>query len=260
MKSIRQVLAAAACLAALSLCVAFAVHSRPARAGDPSALWHVVHDLCVTDMRASGLPAPCAKVDLAGGYAVLKDIRGRTQLLLIPTARVSGIDSPLILAANSPNYWRAAWEAVAIFEKRARRDVPRDDIALAINSIYGRSQDQLHIHIDCVRREVRDTLRANLAGIGPRWARLDVNLAGQRYRAMRLDGPDLGARDPFKLLARGDPAARADMGLETLAVVGATFEGKTPGYILLAGRADPAGRDLGSGEDLLDHDCAVLAR
>ena len=38
--------------------------------------------------------------------------------------------------------------------------MPRDDISLAVNSVYGRSQNQLHIHIDCVRSDVRNALRA----------------------------------------------------------------------------------------------------
>jgi CDP-diacylglycerol pyrophosphatase len=48
-----------------------------------------------------GDPAPCALVDLrerdAKGYVVLKDLVGATQYLLIPTARVSGIESALRL-------------------------------------------------------------------------------------------------------------------------------------------------------------------
>src|SRR6202012_6000231 len=75
-----------------------------ASAADPNALWHVVHDLCVTDAKVSGSPAPCSKVDLTRRYAVLKDIRGDTQLLLIPTDRVTGIEDSQLLAAGSPNY------------------------------------------------------------------------------------------------------------------------------------------------------------
>jgi len=254
----RRAASGAARLAALLLSMVCAVHARSARAADPSALWHVVHDLCVIDMKASGLPAPCVKVDLAGGYAVLKDIRGPTQLLLIPTARTSGIDSPKVLAPGSPNYWQAAWDASALFEKRAKRSVPREDLGLAINSIYGRSQNQLHIHIDCLRADVRNALRANQSRIGRRWSRLDFPLAGRRYSAMRLDGAELGARDPFKLLADGDPVARADMGRETLVVAGATFAGEKPGFILLSEHADLARHDPAAGEELLDHTCAVL--
>ncbi|MGH7735292.1 MAG: CDP-diacylglycerol diphosphatase, partial [Gemmatimonadales bacterium] len=243
---------------ALAFIVAAAVLVLPAQAADPNALWHVVHDLCVPAMKSVHRPAPCTKVDLRGGYAVLKDIRGDTELLLIPTRRVGGIEDPQVLAAASPNYWQDAWDAKGLFEARARRPVPRDDLGLAINSVYGRSQNQLHIHIDCVRRDVRDALAANLSKIGPRWSTLPVTLAGHRYRAMRLVGESIAPRNPFALLARGDPEARADMGRETLAVFGATFARGQPGFILLSDRADALGLDIGASEQLLDHGCAVL--
>ena len=190
-----------ACLAAL-----------PSQTANSNALWHVVHDLCVTDMKISGLPAPCVAVDLKGGYAVLKDIRGQTELLLIPTRRITGIESPNLLEPGGPNYWQAAWQARDLFEKRVGRPVPREDVALAINSIYGRTQDQLHIHIDCVRPDVARALKADQSAIGLRWSALRVKFSGHRYRVRRLRGADLGARDPFLLLADGDPRARADMG------------------------------------------------
>ena len=70
-----------------------------AQAADPDALWKITHGKCVPHTTAGEGPAPCSLVDLAGGYAVLKDIRGATQFLLIPTARITGIESPEILAS-----------------------------------------------------------------------------------------------------------------------------------------------------------------
>jgi CDP-diacylglycerol pyrophosphatase len=228
-----------------------------ARAADPDALWHVVHDLCVTDMKVSGAPAPCSKVDLAGGYAVLKDIRGDTQLLLIPTDRVTGIESSKLFEAGSPNYWQAAWDALPLFEQRTGgRPVRRGDVALAINSLYGRTQNQLHIHIDCVRPSVQQILADNQSKIGEHWSDLGVTLTGHHYRVRRLMGADFGARDPFKLLA-DDPTARADMSLETMVAIGATFPDGRPGFILLA-RAGQLPFDKAAGEELQDHSCAVL--
>ena len=56
----------------------------------------------------------------------------------------------------------------------------------------------------------------------------------------------------------GITAARADMGRETLAVIGATFADGRPGFYLLSDRADALSMNQGSSETLLDHDCAVL--
>ena len=225
-----------------------------ARASDPSALWHIVHDRCVPDEQAHQNPAPCAAVNLAGGYAVLKDIVGNTQYLLIPTARVGGIEDKAILAADAPNYFADAWQARSYVDQRAGRDLPRDDISLAINSMYGRSQNQLHIHIDCIQPDARAALARHEAAIGPQWSEFPVPLAGHRYRAMRLVQAELGSTNPFDLLAAQVP--QPQMGSHTLVLVGANFDGK-PGFILLDDRADLAAGNRGSGESLQDHSCAV---
>ncbi len=225
---------------------------------DSDALKKIVLDQCVPNEKTNGDPAPCAAVDLNGGTAVLKDSRGATQFLLIPTKAVTGIDDKQTLAHEAPNYFRAAWAARHLVEDKAGKPIPRDDIGLSINSAYGRSQNQLHIHVDCIRAEVREALRAGDAQIGPHWVALGTDLAGHRYRAMRLDGDDLGSRNPFKLLAEGDPEAAADMGRETLTMVGATFPDGKPGFYLLSDRAGISHMDMAASESLLDHDCAVL--
>ncbi len=223
-----------------------------ARAADPSTLWHIVHDRCVPHQQQDHDPAPCTAVDLAGGYAVLKDIRGDLQFLLIPTARVSGIDDPSILAPDAPNYWQPAWQARRYVEQRAGHALPRDVVSLAINSAAGRSQDQLHIHVDCLRADVNAALHAHQAAVGPDWTPFPVALAGTRYRAMRIEQDDLADANPFLLLAKSVPAA--EMRWHTLVVAGATF-GNRPGFILLDGRADLAAGDRGHGEALQDHNC-----
>jgi len=243
--------ALAACLTTLSLVT-------PSLADDPDALWNIVGGQCVPNQQAKHDPSPCLTVDLAGGYAVLKDQSGATQVLVIPTTRITGIESPLLLGDATPNYWAAAWAARHDVEQFAHREIPREDLALAVNSGIARSQDQLHIHVDCIRPDVRDALNTVVARIGPKWAPLDVSLAGHRYRAMRIAGEDLGDHDPFKLLADGDATARAEMGLETLVVAGVVFEDGSPGFVVLSDRADPSTHDPAGGEGLMDHSCQVL--
>jgi len=135
--------------------------------------------------------------------------------------------------------------------------MPRETLSLAINSAVGRTHNQLHIHIDCVRADVRDALRRARAQIGRHWAPLPVLLVGHRYQAMRLDGERLDDRNPFKLLARGEPGAAADMGHHTLVVVGMWYDDGGAGFVILDDHADPAHHDVASGEDLQDHDCAI---
>jgi CDP-diacylglycerol pyrophosphatase len=228
--------------------------------GDPSALWHVVHDQCVPDQLKHGDPAPCAEVDLGDrGYAVLKDLVGATQFLLIPTRRISGIDDPAILAPGAPNYFAAAWRARSFVDERAGAMLPRDWISLAINSAFARSQDQLHIHVDCVSPDVHAALSEHAAAIGPAWAPFPVPLAGHQYDAMSISSDDLDA-NPFLLLADGVAGARDDMAARTLVVVGSPGADGRPGFVILTDRADPATGDQAEGEQLQDHDfCPRLA-
>ncbi|KAA0108445.1 CDP-diacylglycerol diphosphatase [Mycolicibacterium sp. P1-5] len=234
--------------AALALCLL-----APATAyAAPDTLWRIVHDQCVVDVQQHRDPAPCSRVDLShgedGGYAVLKDIVGDRQYLVIPTARITGIESPELRDPHATNYFGAAWQARSFVEQRAGGTIPRDWMSLAVNSAVARSQNQLHIHVDCLRADVHDALRSAAGAIGPVWAPLPVPLTGHTYWAMAVDGTDLDA-DPFRLLADGLEGARDDMGEYTLVVVGTA----TPraGFVVLADRADDVSE--AGGEELQDH-------
>ncbi len=231
-----------------------------AHAADPDALWKIVHGQCVPDQQANGKAAPCAEVDLwngaARGTAVLKDLVGTTQFLLIPTARITGVEAPELLAPDAPNFFAAAWDARRFTAQHAKHALARDEIGLAINSEHGRTQDQLHIHIDCLHPEVVTALRAHAAALGDSWAPFPEPLEGRTYQAMRVREPDPLAIDPFYLLATGIPGAGADMGDWTLALVGAHFT-DGDGFVLLADHADPATSNPGAAEELEDHACAI---
>ncbi len=228
---------------------------------DRGTLWRIVHHECVLHKLESGVPAPCAEVDLAGGEengeAILKDRIGETQFLLIPTRRLAGIEDPLIGTAVLPNYWRGAWAARRLVSQLARKELPRDAIGMAINSAMARSQDQLHIHIDCIRPDVRETLSARTGEIGPQWAALAAGLAGHNYRARWIDGSG-PEPDPFILLAAEARASGVPMASETLAVIGAQRHDGREGFILLASQASKGGE--AHAEDLLDHSCAVARK
>jgi CDP-diacylglycerol pyrophosphatase len=247
--------AAAALVVAFSSVAFSSIGPAPAHA-DPNALWEIVNDRCVPDQEQHGDPAPCADVDLSAGEdkgtAVLKDLVGATQFLLIPSGRVTGIESPELLAPDAPNYFAAAWRARSFVDDRAGWTLPRDWVSLAINSEDARTQDQLHIHVDCVRRDVHEALTRHAAEVGPAWAPFPVPLAGHRYSAIAVAGEDL-AVNPFQLLADGVAGARSDMGAQTLVVVGSYGPDGQPGFIVLADHVDVDAGDTAGGEALQDH-------
>ena len=227
---------------------------------DPNALWNIVHGQCVVEEMKANNPSPCTEVDLHGdpdrGFAVLKDIVGKTQYLVIPTRRIAGIESPELLAPDAPNYWQDAWASRHYVVAAAAAPLTRDDIGLAVNSRFARSQTQLHIHIDCLKPEVKQTLQLHAAEIGATWAPLEIGPTDSHYNVRRLDGTELTA-DPFQLLADGIAGAREHMEGETLVVAGAIFGDGSEGFYLLSDSSNLASGHRAGGEQLLDHACAL---
>jgi len=245
-------------IAGLAAVLAGCQHA-PRHVHDPNVLWRIVHDRCVPTARQGHMVKPCVQVSLArgvqDGYVVIKDLRGKSQYLVLPTARIRGIESPQLLRPEAPNYLADAWRARTWVEKALGRRLPRGDVALAINSVQGRSQNQLHIHVDCIRGDVRAALDAMLPDIGSTWARLPRPLAGHPYRAMRVVGPAAGVR-PVRRLARSLHPGQS-MGRQTLVMVGQRFADGRAGFLLLAGQSNLARGNSGSGEELQDHQCRI---
>ena len=250
-----------AALITVCVLVAWLLAAAPQEIGPRDLLWIVVHDECVSNQLNNQNPRPCVQVNLRDGvekgFAILKDIQSATQVLLIPTARISGIESPVILAPNAPNYFAEAWEARTYIDEALHRKLPRDDIGLAINSAVNRSQDQLHIHVDCIRTDVHETLRIHEASIGNRWTPLDVPFFGHHYWAMWVSGERLGSKNPFRLLAEGFPGAIQDMGDRTLVVVGSSRANGAAGFVILEDQVNRESHDSAGGEELLDHSCRI---
>lgn len=225
---------------------------------DGQLLWHIVHDHCVPGQATSDSPAPCADVEIAQGvargYAVLKDRVGTSQYLVMPTTLLSGIEDPRLLRTDAANYFTAAWKVRRLVAARVGANLARQDIGIAVNSRYGRSQDLLHLHVDCLRLDVRAALDMIAPTVRRRWSRQTVTLANHRYYAIRVEGDEHLGANPFRLLAAGLHVPPSDMAAWTLVLAGAHFSGE-PGFVLLAARADPQSGDTASGEVLQDHQC-----
>jgi CDP-diacylglycerol pyrophosphatase len=131
--------------------------------------------------------------------------------------------------------------------------LPREDLSLAINSPYARTQNQLHIHVDCVRAAVAEALRTHADQIRDTWTAFAPHIGRAPYRVMRIPTLQQPGANPFQLLEHAQP----DMSHEALAVVGATLPGGLPGFYLLETRADPHIPLSGNAEELQDHDCKI---
>lgn len=92
-----------------------------------NTLWKIVSQKCIPNQQQNNDPTPCRQVDLYDGYVVLKDRDGPLQFLLLPTKKISGIESPDLLSPSTPNFFAEAWRARHFMEERGGS--PVDDRA-----------------------------------------------------------------------------------------------------------------------------------
>ncbi|MGC6389963.1 CDP-diacylglycerol diphosphatase [Ewingella sp. S1.OA.A_B6] len=221
---------------------------------NPNALWNIISQKCVPNQRASNQPGPCAQVDEKQGFVVLKDINGPLQYLLMPTAKITGMESPALLEENTPNYFSQAWDARHYMADKYGKAIDDSNVSLAINSQYGRSQNQLHIHISCLLPAVKETLAKDAGQVGYRWQALPDQLVGHTYLARKIDSAELNQKGAFRLLAEGVPQAQERMGHFGMAMV--SLSGGH--FLLLASERNLLKLNNASTEEIQDHDCAVL--
>ena len=216
-----------------------------------------MQEQCLPHWRAARDPAPCVSIDDdrrgsgPRGYAVPADRKGGAHFLLIPTQTVTGIESPELRGPGAANFFEAAWQSREVLSSVVGRVPPRTAVGLAVNQRRSRSQDQLHIHISCLRPEVSRALRSQADVIGAAWS--PIGIEGYRYQAMRIMGERLVAANPFELLAERLPGAASSMDRFTMLLSGIDFR-EGPGFVLVAGSEVP-GAEL-----LLDARCELMAR
>jgi len=214
----------------LWLLVLAATWPAAAQTGEPfSILWPLVQN-CVANQQTIGNPRPCFFADPARGYALIKDLRGTTQILLVATDRRWGIEDARIQASDAPNYFAAGWAARRCVSSLAGTAVADGEISLAINSAHGRSDGQLHIHIDRLRPDVAAKLAPGVQEIA-----FGAHRYGLRHIAS-LAGTNLFATEAARTAGA--------MGDETIVVAG----DPRGGFYILTDRV--AGADSASGEEL----------
>jgi CDP-diacylglycerol pyrophosphatase len=228
---------------------------------DRGLLWRVVQT-CVANNRITGASFPCLDVNITkgveAGFAVVRAPLDTTHIVVVPTARVVGVEHAGLDEVGAENYFADAWQARHFVAERSPKPLRREDFGLALNSRPGRSQDQLHIHIDCLQTSARDALKAHAAEIhAGTWSRLSFDLHGDRYLATKLKSADLRDTNIFQLVTDGLHVAEADRSKVTIVVAGASSDKRDDGFYLLALVAKNARSNQGHGEFLLDHSCAA---
>ncbi|WP_374547992.1 CDP-diacylglycerol diphosphatase, partial [Rhodoblastus sp.] len=203
--------APASLVGSLALACAILGSSQPAASFEGAflgrdGLWRIVHNVCAPLSRVTGVALPCLAVDHDKGVATLRAPDDATHIIVTPLDRVAGVESPSLLRPNAPNYWADAWGQRAWVAQAAGRPLAWNDLGMAINSRPGRSQDQLHIHVDCVKPEIRTAL-ARAVQDQKGWFEIDLRPWAARYRAKRLKVEDLD-QNIFRMVATEIPSAR----------------------------------------------------
>ncbi len=222
--------------------------------GNPDALWRIVSRECVPHQQQQGQPAPCSEVNASSDYVILKDLNGPLQYLLMPIEKVTGIESPVLLAEQTPNYFYQAWQARHYLADKRGAAIADRSLSLTVNSESGRTQNQLHVHISCLRPDVRLQIDNDTARLGSGWQPLPTPLLGHPYLARRVTTEALAAKSPFRMLAEEVPDAGRQMGHYGLALVPAS-DGS---FILLALQRNRLRFNFASVEEIQDHSCAIL--
>ncbi|ATF94260.1 CDP-diacylglycerol pyrophosphatase [Cedecea neteri] len=213
------------------------------------ALWNIISQQCIPNQQQHNSPAPCLKVDLAGRYLVFKDAKGPLHTLLMPTDKITGIESPKILENGAPNYFQDAWDNRHFLLDETTKAVRDDDLVLAINSRYGRSQNQLHIHLSCLRPEVYQAINQLADKVGDQWQPFGEEILGHKYLARKVPAD----ANPFTVLAEYVKAENDEMENFGLARV-VTAKGDV---VLLANPRQLLGGNQGSAEEMLDYSCSL---
>lgn len=232
--------------AATPLTAAHRIHSA-------DALWRITHEQCVPRQLAENTPAPCASVNLEDQYVIFKDRVGPLQYLLIPTEKINGIESTDLLNPSTSNFFAYAWQERRWLEMLYGHTIPVETLSLTVNAQRARTQNQLHIHISCLKPVVRSQLDSLAATLGPEWQPISNGMNARQYWARSLDLDELAHYSPFLLLANGLPQARDHMGEFGLGLASL----QNGNLVLLASRQS-GWLPHASMEEIQDHQCPQL--
>jgi CDP-diacylglycerol pyrophosphatase len=179
---------------------------------------------------------------------VLKSPPYASEFLVTPAIHIEGIESADVLKPDVSQLWQAAWNARALVERALGHSLPASAVGLVVNSAGSRTQDQLHIHVDCASRTTQRVLEEFLPRANDAWQNLPKTIAGNRYVVRLLGSSNLAAVNPFDLLTSALPHDKA-IASASLAVVGVGSEHDASDFLVLASFTDKPG------EPLLDHTC-----
>lgn len=177
-------------------------------------------------------------------FTIIKSLGTRYHYLFVPVTVIAGIESPEFWTTGYPAWFQKAWRFRHIAAPWLGNGVAAEKLGIAINSLPRRTQDQLHIHINCIRKDVQDEI--NSAAFSKTWAPITLQSSGgQTFKGIALPGSNI----PDDLLIKFYQSSSVEKKPANITLFAAlTDKGKA---IVLEGQYDPENPTTGSAEDLL---------
>ncbi|KAA8732111.1 CDP-diacylglycerol diphosphatase [Acinetobacter qingfengensis] len=191
-------------------------------------------------------------------YVVLRDINGPVQTLIIPTTKITGIEDQQLLSASAKNYFAIAWQYRQILDQQNQIPISSQYLSFSVNSPYGRTQDQLHIHASCLRPDVYQTIQDHRESIKiGQWQQLPEKIFGHTYLAQKMPFEQIMTKDPFKVLST-HVMQQANDSMAHYGIAMVSIDQKN--VILLATRENQTENNLGSIEEIQDTHCKITRK
>ena len=155
-----------------------------------------------------------------------------------------GIESSLTLSSPTLDIWQDGWS-----QSQGLLKPPKGaKIGLAINSALGRDQNQLHIHIACVRSDVLKTLAGikNFSTDPAKPTKLILPPNNNPYEAIQLSSL-AGNSSPFKVVRLLPHVSSSNIREQSIAIVQGP---QSQTWIFLNNHAN--GQNKGEAEELLN--------
>jgi CDP-diacylglycerol pyrophosphatase len=226
---------------------------------DPSrdVLWLALQG-CLLTKKTTGRSFPCLAVDLGDknrpGTAVLRAPGQPTHTVVMPTAAVVGLEAPPLQQAPGNAYWKAALAARSYVVSTLKGGLSVEQVGIAVNAENGRTQDQLHIHLDCIKPNVRAALQRHSHRLREAWIGFPVRLERSYFMARRIDAAEVNSFNPFAALMQL-PGREPDLRMTSFAIIPDAHTDRSKNFIMLAYRAPKAHAEM-----LLDHSCAAIQK
>jgi CDP-diacylglycerol pyrophosphatase len=210
---------------------------------------------CIVAKSVTGRPFPCLSVepDKADrpGTAVMRAPGSPSHVIVMPVRDIVGIEAPELRHQIGNILWRESLASRRHVVEALNGAITIDDVGIAVNAEGGRSQDHLHIHLDCLGRSVHTAVLTSAQHINGDWTLLPHKLQGSRFFAMRTKAVDAERFNPFDAV-QTLPSRGSRPNEITFVAISTGPDDPDRGHLLLAFRA-PGGHS----EKLLDHACLI---